>query len=92
MMTTQKPGAIEYVESRTIRKVSWRLLPLIAAAYCVAYIGRSNVSFAALTMNKDLGLTSYLYGLGAGIFFLGYFAVYSGPPSGHSRWEKRVLL
>src|SRR3974390_2687098 len=60
-------------ESRTIRKISWRLLPLVVAAYCVAYIDRSNVSFAALTMNKDLGLTPYTYGLGAGIFFAGYF-------------------
>jgi MFS transporter, ACS family, tartrate transporter len=64
---------IEEIERRTIGKVSWRLLPLIVVAYCVAYIDRSNVSFAALTMNKDLGLTPYIYGLGAGIFFIGYF-------------------
>ena len=61
------------IERKTIRKISWRLLPLVVTAYCVAYIDRSNVSFAALTMNKDLGLTSYVYGLGAGIFFIGYF-------------------
>ncbi len=61
------------VEAHAIRKISWRLLPLIVAAYCIAYIDRSNVSFAALTMNKDLGLSSYTYGLGAGIFFIGYF-------------------
>ncbi|MGA7327053.1 MAG: MFS transporter [Rhodomicrobium sp.] len=64
---------VSSVEAHTIRKISWRLLPLIVAAYCIAYIDRSNVSFAALTMNKDLGLTSYTYGLGAGIFFIGYF-------------------
>jgi len=61
------------VERRTISKVSWRLLPLIVVLYCVAYIDRTNVSFAALTMNKELGLTAYVYGLGAGIFFLSYF-------------------
>jgi ACS family tartrate transporter-like MFS transporter len=61
------------VERRAIAKVSWRLLPLIVVLYCVAYIDRTNVSFAALTMNKDLGLTAYVYGLGAGIFFLSYF-------------------
>jgi len=61
------------VERRTIAKISWRLLPLIVVLYCVAYIDRTNVSFAALTMNKDLGLTAYVYGLGAGIFFLSYF-------------------
>jgi ACS family tartrate transporter-like MFS transporter len=61
------------IESRTIAKISWRLLPLIALAYCVAYIDRTNVGFAALTMNKDLGLSSYIFGWGAGIFFFGYF-------------------
>jgi hypothetical protein len=61
------------VETRTIRKVSWRLLPLIVVAYLVAYIDRTNVAFASLTMNKDIGLSSTAYGLGAGIFFIGYF-------------------
>ena len=61
------------IESRTIAKVSWRLLPLVALAYCIAYIDRSNISIASLTMNKDLGFSAYLYGWGAGIFFFGYF-------------------
>ncbi|WP_298252369.1 MFS transporter [Bradyrhizobium sp.] len=61
------------IERQTIAKVSWRLLPLVAVAYCIAYIDRSNISFAALTMNKDLGISAYLYGWGAGIFFFGYF-------------------
>jgi len=61
------------LERQTIAKVSWRLLPLVALAYCIAYIDRSNISFAALTMNKDLGFRSYVYGWGAGIFFFGYF-------------------
>ena len=61
------------LEQRTIRKVSWRLLPLIVVIYFVAYVDRTNVSFAALTMNKDLGLSAYVFGWGAGIFFLGYF-------------------
>ena len=42
--------ATQAIERRTIAKVSWRLLPLIALAYCIAYIDRSNISFAALTM------------------------------------------
>ena len=65
--------ATQAIERRTIAKVSWRLLPLIALAYCIAYIDRSNISFAALTMNKDLGFNAYIYGWGAGIFFFGYF-------------------
>ena len=64
---------MQTVERRTIRKISWRLLPLIVIIYFVAYIDRTNVSFAALTMNKDLGLSPYIFGWGAGIFFLGYF-------------------
>jgi len=54
-------------------KISWRLLPLIVVVYFVAYIDRTNVGFAASAMNKDLGFTPYVYGWGAGIFFLGYF-------------------
>jgi MFS transporter, ACS family, tartrate transporter len=67
------PTADAQIERQAIRKISWRLLPLVVAAYCIAYIDRSNVSFASLTMNADLGLTSTIYGLGAGIFFIGYF-------------------
>jgi MFS transporter, ACS family, tartrate transporter len=65
--------ATSAIERRTIAKVSWRLLPLVALAYCIAYVDRSNISFAALTMNKDLGFSAYIYGWGAGIFFFGYF-------------------
>ena len=54
------------LEQQTIRKVSWRLLPLIIVIYFVAYIDRTNVGFAALTMNKDLGLSAYVFGWGAG--------------------------
>lgn len=54
-------------------KISWRLLPLIVVIYFVAYIDRTNVGFAASSMNRDLGFTPYVYGWGAGIFFLGYF-------------------
>jgi MFS transporter, ACS family, tartrate transporter len=61
------------IEQRTMNKVSWRLLPLIVVIYFVAYMDRTNVSFASLSMNKDLGFTAYIYGWGAGIFFLGYF-------------------
>jgi MFS transporter, ACS family, tartrate transporter len=61
------------IERQTIAKLSWRLLPLVALGYCIAYIDRSNISVAALTMNKDLGFSAYLYGWGAGTFFFGYF-------------------
>ena len=67
------PQEIAPIERRTIAKVSWRLLPLVALAYCIAYIDRSNISVASLTMNKDLAFSAYIYGWGAGIFFFGYF-------------------
>jgi ACS family tartrate transporter-like MFS transporter len=60
------------LEARTMKKVAWRLLPLAILGYVVAYVDRSNISFAALTMNADLGFSAYVYGLGAGIFFIGY--------------------
>jgi MFS transporter, ACS family, tartrate transporter len=66
-------AAASTIERRTIAKVSWRLLPLVGLAYCIAYIDRTNVGFAALTMNKDLGFSAYIYGWGAGIFFFSYF-------------------
>ncbi len=61
------------VEQSTMRKIYWRLLPLAIAAYFLAYLDRINVGFAALTMNKDLGLDAATYGLAAGTFFWGYF-------------------
>jgi MFS transporter, ACS family, tartrate transporter len=60
-------------ETATIKKIAWRILPLILVAYCVAYIDRANIAVAALTMNKDLGFSAFIYGLGAGIFFPGVF-------------------
>jgi ACS family tartrate transporter-like MFS transporter len=62
------------LEERAIRKITWRLIPFLMLLYFVAFLDRINVGFAALTMNKDIGLTSQMFGLGSGIFFLGYFA------------------
>src|SRR5438874_12896336 len=61
------------LEDRTIAKVSRRLIPFLVTCYFVAYLDRVNVGFAALTMNKDLGLSASAFGFGAGIFFLAYF-------------------
>ncbi|MBS0643217.1 MAG: MFS transporter [Acetobacteraceae bacterium] len=60
------------LERATIRKVYFRLVPFCFLLYILCYIDRINVSFAALTMNKDLGLSAYVYGLAAGAFFWGY--------------------
>ena len=61
------------LERRTIRKVRARIIPFLLVLYVVAFLDRVNVGFAALTMNKDLAITSQQFGFLAGIFFLGYF-------------------
>src|SRR5258705_2309695 len=61
------------LETRVIRKISFRIVPFIMLLYFIAFIDRVNIGFAALTMNKDLGFSPAVFGLGAGIFFLGYF-------------------
>src|SRR5499426_4364208 len=84
-------------QRRTMLKVSRRLLPLIVLCYLINYIDRTNVSFAALTMNQDVGLTAYWYGLGAGIFFLGY-ALFEVPSNmilyrvGARLWIARIMI
>jgi MFS family permease len=60
-------------EASIYRKVTWRLLPFLMLCYVVAYLDRVNVGFAKLQMLNDLQFSETVYGLGAGIFFLGYF-------------------
>ena len=91
------PDSALALQRATIIKVAWRVLPLIVVSYLVAYIDRSNVAFAALTMNKDLGFSAYLYGWGAGIFFLGY-ALFEVPSNlvlarvGARVWIARIMI
>ncbi len=54
------------------RKVAWRILPLVICLYLVAYLDRANVGFAKLRMASDLNFSEEVFGLGIGIFFLGY--------------------
>jgi len=61
------------LESRTVRKVMWRLLPFLMACYFVAFLDRVNVGFAHLQMSRSLGLSEAAFGFGAGVFFIGYF-------------------
>lgn len=85
------------IEARTMRRVTTRLLPFLAVCYFIAYLDRVNVGFAALTMNKDLGLSASEYGFGAGIFFLAYFLL--EVPSnlllerfGARKWIARIMF
>jgi ACS family tartrate transporter-like MFS transporter len=61
------------IQTRVLRKITWRIVPFIMLLYFVAFIDRVNIGFASLTMNKDIGLSPAVYGFGAGIFFWGYF-------------------
>ncbi len=61
------------LESRAYRKVTSRLLPFLVLCYVVAYLDRVNIGFARLQMLDDLGFSETVYGLGAGMFFIGYF-------------------
>ena len=61
------------VDPQVVRRATVRLVPFLVLLYLVNYLDRVNVGFAALRMNADLGLSSAAYGLGAGLFFIGYF-------------------
>jgi D-galactonate transporter len=85
------------IEKRTIAKVTWRLVPFLMLCYFVAYLDRVNVGFAALTMNKALGISATAYGFGAGIFFFSYF-IFEVPSNlalerfGARKWIARIML
>jgi len=82
---------------RALRKARWRVIPLLAVCYLVAYMDRANISFAAETMNRDLHFSPSVYGLGAGLFFLSY-ALCEIPSNwmllrfGARRWLARIML
>ncbi len=72
MEAVQDNNALSFEEA-TYRKVAWRLIPLLLVCYVIAYLDRVNVGFAKLQMMDELGFSNTVYGLGAGIFFVGYF-------------------
>src|ERR1700694_6153421 len=85
------------LEATTMRRGSWRLMPFLLLAYLICYIDRVNVGFAALQMNKAVGLDPKTYGLGAGIFFIGYF-IFEVPSNlalqrfGARTWIARIMI
>ena len=80
-----------------MNKAFWRILPLILIAYLFAYMDRVNVSFAAASMNEDLAFSATVYGLGGGLFFLGY-ALFEIPSNlmlvrfGARKWIARIMI
>src|SRR5450432_3679240 len=85
------------IEVRTIRKLKIRLIPFLFALYVVAFVDRINLGFAALTMNRELAITSQKFGFAAGIFFVGYF-LFEIPSNlilhklGARVWIARILI
>ena len=85
------------VEQTTMRKVYLRLLPFAMLVYFFCYLDRINVGFAALTMNKEIGLTAAAYGLSAGAFYLGY-CLFEVPSNvvldkvGARLWIARIMI
>jgi len=85
------------LERTTLRAVSRRLIPFLFLLYVVSFLDRVNVGFAALEMNRDLGLSPAVYGFGAGIFFIGY-SLFEVPSNlilarvGARRWIARIMI
>lgn len=84
-------------EKQLISKITWRLMPFLGILYLIAYIDRQNVSYAKLQMVDALGMSEYAYGLGASLFFIGYF-LFEVPSNllldrfGASKWFARILV
>src|SRR6202021_1326726 len=89
--------SMQDIEKRVIRKVMWRLIPFLIVCYFVAYLDRVNVGFAKLHMNQALGLSEAAFGLGAGLFFVGYF-LFEVPSNifaekvGPTVWIARIMI
>jgi ACS family tartrate transporter-like MFS transporter len=97
-MVTNEPGTAALPdEVRTIQKLRMRIIPFVFVLYVIAFLDRINIGFAALTMNKELAISSKQYGLVAAIFFLGYF-LFEIPSNlllhklGARIWIARILI
>jgi D-galactonate transporter len=87
----------ETLEKRTIAKVTWRLIPFLIVCYFVSFLDRVNLGFAGAAISKQFAFSATVFGLGAGIFFIGYF-LFEVPSNilldkfGARRWIARIML
>src|SRR5437899_11869946 len=84
-------------EANIVHRVRMRIIPFVFLLYIISFLDRINIGFAALTMNKELAITSKQFGLVAGIFFFGYFLFEIArnlllPKLGARIWMARILL
>ena len=95
--TAHDDGAALKFERATIFKVRHRCIPVLVLGFIICMIDRVNVGFAAITANKDLGLTASMYGTGAGLLFIGY-SIFELPSNlalerfGARRWLARIMV
>src|SRR5215470_15587731 len=84
-------------EARTVRKVRARIIPFVFILFVIAVLDRNNIGLAALTMNRELAISSQQYGFVVGIFFIGYF-IFEIPSNlllhkiGARVWIARILI
>jgi ACS family tartrate transporter-like MFS transporter len=89
--------AVPTVETRAMKKIMARILPLVFLLYIIAFLDRANVAYAKLTMSSDLGFSEAVYGLGAGLFFAGY-VLFEVPGAlivqrwGARLWMTRIMI
>ena len=94
---TSVPDILSEEIDDIVRKVAWRLIPILFLAYLINFIDRINISFAKLQMSQALGLNDVAYGIGAGMFFIGYF-FFEVPSNmilermGARRWVPMIML
>jgi MFS transporter, ACS family, tartrate transporter len=95
--TSVPPAQANGAADAAVRNAAWHVIPLLAIGYIVSYIDRANISFAALTMNRDLGLSATQFGFLAGTFYVGY-CLFEVPSNlalqrfGARRWLARIML
>lgn len=84
-------------DDKLFRKIYWRILPLVMIGFFLSYLDRVNVGFAKLEMSSDLGFSDAVFGLGAGVFFIGYF-IFEIPSNlilarvGARKWIARIMF
>jgi len=96
-VTASPSPALTAIEATTIRKLKTHIIPFVFVLFVINFVDRINIGFAALTMNKELAITSQQFGLLSGIFFWGYF-IFEIPSNlllhrlGARIWIARILV
>ena len=75
LSTLGNPQVVTELAERTRRKITRRLVPFLFLLYIISYLDRVNLGYAALNMTKELKFSNEIFGIGAGIFFIGYFLI-----------------